>query len=247
MSESELYYVRRKGRVQGPWPLEKLQAEAKLRKLARYHEVSVDGNSWQRASQMEGLFPKVETRKVVGATPEEAAAAAEQNQTEPNRVWYCVVDDEQRGPLLLEEVAEFVANGRLLLDDLVWREGYADWLPTEEVPELAPFLKASGGASDGVRTEATRLVIRPLPGTSSKMAISSAIAGGVVVLMSCVPPLGILGIVPATMGAVTLVQIRKKKAGGFGYALAGLIIGVLAVIWGVVAIVAAIVAALVTN
>jgi hypothetical protein len=72
--DSEAYYVRRKGRVQGPWELSRLRSEVELQMLSAFHEVSIDGQTWMPARDIAGLFTREEKRKVLnrGATAQYA-------------------------------------------------------------------------------------------------------------------------------------------------------------------------------
>ena len=67
--------------------------------------------------------------------------------------WYYSQDDQQKGPVPLEELQRMIAEGTLNANrDLVWQTGMKDWLPAAQVPELtlgsAPAAPA-GGMSGG--------------------------------------------------------------------------------------------------
>jgi hypothetical protein len=57
--------------------------------------------------------------------------------------WQFTVGDRRYGPVELEVVRQWLAEGRLKPSDLVWTEGMASWQPAGLVPELgaqaAPF------------------------------------------------------------------------------------------------------------
>jgi len=53
---SELYFVRIRGRVQGPFDLEKLQQMVRRGRLSRIHELSSDRKSWCSAAENPELF-----------------------------------------------------------------------------------------------------------------------------------------------------------------------------------------------
>lgn len=55
MSE-ETYYVRMHGRVLGPFVLSRLQAMTQATKVNHSHEISTDGNSWQKAAAFPEIF-----------------------------------------------------------------------------------------------------------------------------------------------------------------------------------------------
>jgi predicted Zn finger-like uncharacterized protein len=56
---------------------------------------------------------------------------------DPDALWYVVIDQEQVGPLTVDELAAHVAAGRVGADSYVWREGLADWQPVSLIAELA--------------------------------------------------------------------------------------------------------------
>jgi uncharacterized RDD family membrane protein YckC len=165
MEDSQTFYVRRQGRVEGPWPMAKLISEVKLRKLGRHHDVSADAVNWRRASDVEGLFVSTTIRKRVGrpaqgdsrvdaveATDELELAHQAKSATSSAAMWHYSVHDQQFGPVGEDDLVRDIEMGRLPLDALVWREGYADWVMFEESPELMarldnPWRNATSGAT----------------------------------------------------------------------------------------------------
>jgi hypothetical protein len=47
----------------------------------------------------------------------------------PEVAWYIARNNQQHGPLSEAELAKFIKDGYLLQDDLLWREGFANWQP----------------------------------------------------------------------------------------------------------------------
>lgn len=54
-----------------------------------------------------------------------------------SRVWFYYAGEQQVGPLPLSEIKKAVHDGIILEDDYVYREGFHDWKPLREVPELS--------------------------------------------------------------------------------------------------------------
>jgi TM2 domain-containing membrane protein YozV len=50
--------------------------------------------------------------------------------------WYYSTDGKAQGPLSLAELRDLAEGGRLLPDDLVWKDGMAEWAPADTVPGL---------------------------------------------------------------------------------------------------------------
>ncbi|MCP4502838.1 MAG: DUF4339 domain-containing protein [Deltaproteobacteria bacterium] len=62
------------------------------------------------------------------------------NEEEEEEVeWFVAIEDEEVGPLTIEEVEAEVGKGRLLRDSLVWKTGMEDWIPADEVIEVSSF------------------------------------------------------------------------------------------------------------
>lgn len=53
-------------------------------------------------------------------------------------MWYFGRNGRQEGPVSDEQLRTMIRNGSLRREDLVWREGMADWQPAGDVPGL-PF------------------------------------------------------------------------------------------------------------
>ncbi|MDB5330054.1 MAG: hypothetical protein JWP03_1205 [Phycisphaerales bacterium] len=51
-------------------------------------------------------------------------------------VWYYSIDGAQSGPCEEAQVKALVGSGKIKADDLVWKEGTADWVPAGTVVEL---------------------------------------------------------------------------------------------------------------
>ncbi|MGF1469223.1 MAG: GYF domain-containing protein [Sandaracinaceae bacterium] len=64
--------------------------------------------------------------------------------TEPQ--WHVVVDGEQQGPYPPSQVAAMLSEGTITWDAYVWREGFEDWKPAQEVPELVGAVSGEGPA-----------------------------------------------------------------------------------------------------
>ncbi len=60
--------------------------------------------------------------------------------------WYLAVDDQQMGPLSLNDVAERFHRGEIHPDTLAWKSGLGDWAPLLEVAELRFLAQSAAGA-----------------------------------------------------------------------------------------------------
>jgi len=96
--------------------------------------------------------------------------------------WHVAINDVPVGPIRREEIARKISTGAVNKDSLCWREGFDDWRPLREVPELSALLRrpapppsrpAPVGRGIGARSSGgSRPRIRPIaPRTSSSSAI----------------------------------------------------------------------------
>ena len=55
--------------------------------------------------------------------------------------WHVAINDVPVGPVRRAEIKRKVATGAVRSDSLCWREGFDDWRPLKDVPELAALLR----------------------------------------------------------------------------------------------------------
>jgi uncharacterized RDD family membrane protein YckC len=180
---SESYYIRIRGRVHGPMAMPRLQALAQKGQLSRIHDISHDGQNWQKAS----LFPEVFERRAAVATTATAArvgamkdnraatGAAAEVATQPAVTnnpatsppgdaaqWHYSINSMQYGPVSKMELAQLVKNGSLAKDDLVWKEGMSNWGEAGNMSELTGMFqgvksrRAGRNSPDGNLTDPMR-------------------------------------------------------------------------------------------
>ena len=52
--------------------------------------------------------------------------------------WYYATGGVQQGPIGIDELKARHAAGQIPANALIWREGMDNWIPWNQVPELAP-------------------------------------------------------------------------------------------------------------
>ncbi len=57
----------------------------------------------------------------------------------PVSAWFLFVNGQQMGPMTVAQVQQCISAGQFARTDLVWKEGFAAWVPAESVPEIAQF------------------------------------------------------------------------------------------------------------
>ncbi|MGA2440373.1 MAG: GYF domain-containing protein [Tepidisphaeraceae bacterium] len=142
--------------------------------------------------------------------------------------WFYSKNGQQQGPVSGTALKQMADNGQILPDDLVWREGMAEWAkasqlkglfgapgappPVPVAPQMAPPPLAPDYA-----TAVAQPYGQPISG-SSGMAIASLVCG----LLICVPVCSLLAII---FGIIGIRQTGGGKRGGQGMAIAGLVLG----------------------
>ncbi len=104
-------------------------------------------------------------RRNVGAEPARAITPLDQ--------WHVAINDVPVGPMKRDEISRKIATGAVTGESLAWREGFDDWRPLREIPELVALMRRAAAESDrppargGPRASAPRAPApRPL-GTST--------------------------------------------------------------------------------
>jgi len=134
-------------------------------------------------------------------------------------------DNQQLGPFTEAEIKAQLASGVISLQDHVWWEGQANWVPLGQSSLMATLSPTSPGSAP--------MVPSPLPGTpssaqaytpapqTSKLATWALVCGCLSLLC------GIFASIPAIiLGHMGLSEIKKNPAlQGRGMALAGMILG----------------------
>jgi len=169
-----------------------------------------------------------------------------------NDQWFYGEDGQQRGPVSLAALRDRLASGVTRGDDLVWREGMANWAPAASVPELADAAPAAASGPPPI-TPAMQAGYGPTAGGYSHGPVgyappaydfetarltkeaSSAMVFGIVALVTSVICCPLVGI---GFGIAAIVKGRNaRNAPNSGSALAGVICGSIAIALGVLSIV----------
>jgi len=122
------YFIRAQGKISGPFDLPALQKLVRRGLLSRLQEISGDRRAWNRAGDVEELFPSNPVSTAPAAKPAfstAAAAAPAAPVAEPaaDPRFYYAQNGETVGPLPLPVLRVLAENGTLRPDDICWQEG----------------------------------------------------------------------------------------------------------------------------
>lgn len=221
-SDNTSYFVRFRGRVSGPFTLERLRGMAYAGQLSPIHELSTDRSAWAPASEVPGLLPSAPTSE-----PAPQPVAHTQPNPPDERWYYMDAAGNRTGPMSRGELVGLVRQGQLDEDTAVWSKGMADWVPFHEAG-LAPAVRRS---PTWVDQPATAVPDRA-PGVG--YGITAMVLGILSLLTSClgfVPYAGlvfmgiqlVLGVMAVCFGAAGM------RTQGRGMAITGLVTGIISV------------------
>ncbi len=77
-----------------------------------------------------------------------ASAAEPPRPVTPLDQWHVAINDVPVGPMKRDEIARKIGAGAVSGDSLAWREGFDDWRPLREIPELAALMRRAQAESD---------------------------------------------------------------------------------------------------
>jgi hypothetical protein len=133
-------------------------------------------------------------------------------------------DGKVYGPIGLEQLQQWAAQGRVNPQTRVQPEGTAEWRPAVEVPEVQAALAAAGFSPDfipPIQPGGPAAEVAPKTG----LAITGFVLGIVSVVLFCLGPL--FGIPAIICGHIAHRRARRAPAqyGGAGLAIAGFVLG----------------------
>ena len=159
---ADQYYIRVRGRVQGPFDSEKLRQLARRGQFSRLHEVSTDGQQWQSAKEFPELFAPVAVPVATGSTPTGQAATTFTPSTSssgasavqagmpamgPNSAptWYYAYGGREQGPVDFATLANLFATRQLQPEVEVWNQGMTSWVSASSIHGLVPASATGAG------------------------------------------------------------------------------------------------------
>lgn len=83
-------------------------------------------------------------RKKVGSDGQDAGSLRTSVPAAPPPAaeeWHVAINDVPVGPIRRDEIARKIGTGTITGDSLAWREGFDDWRPLRDIPQLASLLE----------------------------------------------------------------------------------------------------------
>ncbi len=133
---SERYYIRFRGRVLGPFSAEKTTEMVRRGQVTRVHELSPDGLTWKKAEEFSEFFSKASSNRSTRSQSERNDDSSEL-QADSTVVavpqWHVHFDGQEHGPIDESVLVDWVRQGKVRGDNMVWRAGMAEWMTAESV------------------------------------------------------------------------------------------------------------------
>jgi hypothetical protein len=127
-------------------------------------------------------------------------------------------DGKEYGPVSLDRIQQWVAEGRVNARTQVRAAGSEEWMKAAELPEISSMLATRSGAPEPLSAAPPGGSAAP----QNRLAVASLVLG-ILSIVTCV----VSGIPAVICGHVALNRARREphRYGGPGMALAGLILG----------------------
>jgi Domain of unknown function (DUF4190)/GYF domain 2 len=241
----EHFYIRIKGRVQGPFTAGELRERAGRQQFSRLYEISTDGDTWSRATSRPDLFPAAALPElspeplIVEVEPEELepepeparSIDPEPAETQPFNLWFYTQNSQEFGPTDFEHLANLVRSGQVGTQEFAWTDGMNDWATISEIPGLATLMRSGASAQRSPTAspaESSRGDHAAVAPTTSSLAVASLVLG----LLGWNLLFMVGSILAIVFGHSALRDIRDSngRIGGAGMATAGLVLGYIVLI-----------------
>ena len=156
------YYIRLRGREDGPFDIEDLKRLRGQGRFSTIHEVSHDRRNWQRASTLSEVFSSSASGSfsaaptaihTAPAEPPRPVAPAAPAAPPPQEEWYYAQGGQRQGPFRADVLLGLFQSGQLPADVHVWTPALGHWIPAEQVPQFSHAVaeKKLARGSDGSR------------------------------------------------------------------------------------------------
>ena len=154
--------------------------------------------------------------------------------------WYYGQDGVQKGPVGIDQIQQLIRSGHLRGEDLVWREGMANWAPASSIQELFPVATPVPPSPAAPPAPQAPIPPTPYPPSPANPAVpldpqaaalqskaTTAMVLGIcsIVFSACVcAPIGLI------LGVFAVVQSKNAElAPNAGSARAGLVCGIIGI------------------
>lgn len=162
---TDQFYIRIRGRVQGPFDTEKLRNLARRGQFSRLFEVSPDGQQWQSAKEFPELFATPQSAvNPAGSSAYQAtgnnSGSGSQGSTGASAAtgtaggsagyqpasssapspatWYYAYGGREQGPVDFQTLVSMFISRQLTPETEVWNQGMVQWVAASSVPGLVP-------------------------------------------------------------------------------------------------------------
>lgn len=154
--QDEQYFIRRRGRVTGPYDYDTVKKMVQTGKLYKSDELSLDQVDWVTASETEFFPEKVQTKKV-NPNPDEVpdddyqpGPSPVSGNPPPQTLWYYALNDQQLGPIKEIELKQQFQLKTIGPKTKVWCEGMSTWEDADKNNVFRDYFFVAPVANGGI-------------------------------------------------------------------------------------------------
>ena len=139
-----LLWVKEKGRVLGPYTIDKLKELVDENWLSKMHLISADQMTWVDAGDYGNgvLWDRTYSQPTEEPLQDESTEDLTVKTPSPPKEevdWWYTRNGQQLGPIAIEQLKNMFGCGDLKPDEQVWTDGMKFWKAAKDVPEIAPY------------------------------------------------------------------------------------------------------------
>jgi len=200
------FYVRIRGRVQGPYQPSQVRVLVQKGQLGRFHEISSDNVTWNKVADYPELLtapapveaerpPVDDSTQSANASHDyphddvlrrsydssSASAAGIDSDPEPAGGYFYGLQGVKHGPVSRQQLRQLYLTMQLAPATPVWREGLAEWLTLATLPEFVG-LGANPSAIPQQQHQPGYIANSPATENANSQLISSLLASRIWVL-----------------------------------------------------------------
>lgn len=121
-----VYYINKGGKILGPFALQEVRDLGTKGQIISTDFVRKGYGPWIPATNIIGLISK----------PTEPLPVPLISSTILNENWFAQTDGETIGPFSTSALIDLIKTSKLLVSDLVWKQGMTEWKQVSQIPEV---------------------------------------------------------------------------------------------------------------
>jgi len=138
-------WVNERGRILGPYSIDKLKEMVTENWLSKMHLISEDQKTWINADEYKDGLLWNDSKPIDETPPIESIANGSSGETDntptEDSLWWYTKNGTQAGPIPLAQLKDLYQQGELKPDEQVWTENMPNWQPAFVITDMKRYLK----------------------------------------------------------------------------------------------------------